>query len=105
MAGYLWRHEETKVLPGLWWNASLQEELKGAKRSKTAFLKVAKDMNEAGCEWTRQQCGVKPKNIISNYRKIAKSSKMHAKRIELFSSSTLFAFFAANDSCAHQRSM
>ena len=83
-AGYLWSHEETKLFLGLWSSASVQKELEVAKRNKTAFLRIAKEMNEVGYERTWQQCPVKAKNIVSNYIKITKSSKMHAKRIELF---------------------
>ena len=61
MAGYLWTHEETKVLLGLWLNASVQKELEEAKRSKTVFLRIAKEINEVGYEWTWQQCRVKRK--------------------------------------------
>ena len=69
---------------GLWWNASVQKELEGAKSNKTAFSRIAKEMNEMRYEWAWQQCQVKPKNIISNYREIMGSSKMHAKQIDLF---------------------
>ena len=36
------------MLLGLWWNASVQKELEGAKRNKTAFFSIAKEMNEVG---------------------------------------------------------
>ena len=60
---------------GLWSTASVQKELEGAKKSKTAFLRKAKEMNEVGCERAWQYCRLKAKNIVSNYRKITKSSK------------------------------
>ena len=53
MAGY--PHEETKVLLGLWQNASVQKELEGAKSNKTAFLRIAKEINEIECERMWQQ--------------------------------------------------
>ena len=83
------------------------ERAGGAKRNKTAFLGIAKDMNEMGYERTWQQCGVKTKNIVSNYGKITGSSKMHAKQIELFLLfySSLFSLQITVYSCAHQRSM
>ena len=55
MAGYLWGHEETKVLLGLWGDASV---LEGTKANKQAFLRIAKEINEVGYERTRQQCQV-----------------------------------------------
>ena len=79
MAGYLWSHEETKVLLGLWGDASVQKALEGAKRNKTVFLKIAKQMNEMGYERTWQQCRVKVKNIISKYRKIRDSNRRSGK--------------------------
>ena len=69
------------MLLGLWWNANVLKELEEAKRNKTAFSRIAKEMNEMGYGWMWQQCPVKA-NIVSNYQKITKTSKMHTKRIE-----------------------
>ena len=52
------------MLLGLWLNASVQKELEVAKRNKTVFLKIAKEMNEVGYKRTWQQCRVKAKNIV-----------------------------------------
>ena len=79
----MWSHEETKVILGLWLNASVQKELEGAKRNKTVFLRIAKEMNEVRYERTWQQRGVKAKNIVSNYVKITGSSKIQAKQTDL----------------------
>ena len=60
------------MLLGLWWNAGVQKELEGMKRNKTAFLRIAKEMNEVGYERTWQQCGVKAKEYSF---KLPKESK------------------------------
>ena len=44
------------MLLGLSWNVSVQKELDGVERNNTAFLRIAKEMNEMGYEWTWQQC-------------------------------------------------
>ena len=84
------------MLLGLWLNASVQKELEVAKRNKTVFLKIAKEMNEVGYKRTWQQCRVKAKNIVSNYVKITGSSTIQANKLSISSSSTLFAVFTAN---------
>ena len=54
-------------------------------------------MNEVGYERTWQECRVRAKNIVSNYRKITRSSKMYTlNELSFFSSCRLFAFFTAN---------
>ena len=96
------------MLLGLWLNASVQKELEEAKRSKTVFLRIAKEINQLGYERTWQQCRVKVKNIVSNYVKITGSSKIQAKKFSFSSSSTLFAVFTpiyCIYHCARQRSM
>ena len=73
------------------------EELEGAKRNKTAFLRIAKEMNEVGYERTWQQCRVKAKNIGSNYIKItAQVAKCKLNELSYSSSSTLFTVFTTN---------
>ena len=79
MAGYLWSHEETKVLLGLWGDVSKQNAVEGVKRNKMVFLKIAKEMNEMGYERTWQQCRVKVKNIIYKYRKTRDSNRRSGK--------------------------
>ena len=84
MAGYLWSHEETKVLLGLWSDARVQEQLEGARRNKTVFLKIAKEMNDMGHQRTWQQCRVKLKNIISKYRKVKDSNRRSGRGQKCF---------------------
>ena len=81
---------------GFRWNASVQKELEGAKKSKTAFLRIAREMNEVGCERTWQQLRVKVTNIVSNYRNIQKVAKCTLNELSFFFSSTLFTVFTAN---------
>ena len=46
--GASWSDEEVLCLIGIWGEAKVQEELDGAVRNKTVFVKIARKMLEAG---------------------------------------------------------
>ena len=70
----MWGHEETKVLLGLWVDAGMKKELRGAERNKVVFIKVGNKMKEKGYEKMWKQCQMKVKNIVSKYGKIWESN-------------------------------
>ena len=54
--GNLWPDEEVKALIAIWGERNIQDELDGAVRNKTIFLKIAKKINEIGYDRDWEQC-------------------------------------------------
>ena len=70
MAGVEWKNEEIRVLLTVWGEDRIQHTIKGCKRNKLVYVKIAAEMAELGWERTWEQCRTKVKNIVSRYRKV-----------------------------------
>ena len=67
MAG--WSQEETFSLIAIWGSDSVQEQLKGSKRNKSIFIRVAQELSAMGYSRTAEQCREKIKKMKAEYRK------------------------------------
>ena len=73
--GNLWPDEEVKALIAIWGERNIQDELDGAVRNKTIFLKIAKKINEIGYDRDWEQCKNKIKNLKKQYRVVKDNNR------------------------------
>ena len=66
--GASWSDEEVLTLIGIWGDAKVQQELDGAVRNKTVFVKISRKMLEAGFTRNWKQCRDKLKNWKVGYK-------------------------------------
>ena len=63
--GSTWSDSEVAALITIWGEADIQEQLDGATRNKSIYLRISKKLAESGHGFTRdwQQCKAKIKNL------------------------------------------
>ena len=68
--GAAWTDEEIKALISIWGDSKVQQELDGAVRNKSIFVKVQNELEKQGYKRSWQQCRSKIKNLKTQYRKV-----------------------------------
>ena len=65
-----WTEAETYKLIKIWGDEKIQSQLKGCKRNKTVYQRIACSLSEAGFQKSAEQCKDKGKKLKSKYRKV-----------------------------------
>ena len=65
-----WSDKETVKLIEIWGDGKIQAMLEGSRRNKDTFVRISKEMSEAGFEKTGEQCSSKIKKLRCEYKKI-----------------------------------
>ena len=65
-----WNKETTLSLIEIWGDDRIQAQLEGAHRNRNVYLKIARQMSEAGYQRTLEQCRDKIKKLKGKYRKV-----------------------------------
>ena len=69
-SGGTWNKEETLSLIEIWGDDRIQAQLEGAHRNRNVYLKIARQMSEAGYQRTLEQCRDKIKKLKGEYREV-----------------------------------
>ena len=65
-----WSDEETFKLIEIWGDGKIKAMLEGAEEIKTNFVRISKEMSEAGFEKTGEQYSSKIQKLHCEYKKI-----------------------------------
>ena len=65
-----WTEEETLKLIAVWSEGAIQAMLEGSRRNRDVYVKISREMEEAGYSRTAKQCSSKIKKLRFEYRKI-----------------------------------
>ena len=68
--GSTWSDGEVAALISIWGEADIQEQLDGATRNKTIYVRISKKLEESGFTRDWQQCKAKIKNLKFDYKKV-----------------------------------
>ena len=74
-SGATWSKTETFKLISIWGQEEVQQKLQECKKNKSIYEEIAKQMKEAGCERTFQQCRDKIKKLNVDYKKVKDKKK------------------------------
>ena len=66
---YNWNKEETLRLIEICGDNRIQAQLEGAHRNQNVYMKIAREMSEAGFQRTLEQCRDKIKKLKGEYKK------------------------------------
>ena len=69
-SGSTWNKEETLRLIDIWGDDRIQAQLEGAHRNRNVYMKIAREMSEAGYQRTLEQCRDKIKKLKGEYKKL-----------------------------------
>jgi len=69
-SGSTWNKEETLRLIEIWGDDRIQAQLEGAHRNRNVYMKIAREMSEAGYQRTLEQCRDKIKKLKGEYKKL-----------------------------------
>ena len=76
-AGSAWNKQETLKLTEVWGGrkpSSVHKQLQKCKRNQTVYEVVAKEMREAGYEWTYHQCRDKTKKLKVSRKRTSRTT-------------------------------
>ena len=68
--GSAWSDSEVSCLITIWGDASIQEQLDGATRNKSIYLRISRKLQDNGYERDWQECRTKIKNLKGDYKKV-----------------------------------
>lgn len=68
--GSPWSDAEIVALISIWGEADIQEQLDGATRNKSIFIRISEKMKESGYDRDWLQCRAKIKNLKADYKKV-----------------------------------
>ena len=68
--GSTWNKEETLRLIEIWGDNRIQAQLEWAHRNRNVYMKIAREMSEAGYQRTLEQCKDKIKKLKGEYKKL-----------------------------------
>ena len=69
-SGSTWNKEETLRLIDIWGDDRIQAQLEGAHRNRNVYMKIAREMSEAGYQRTLEQCRDKIKKLKGEYKQL-----------------------------------
>ena len=68
--GKTWTNDEVQVMLGIWGEASVQRQLKGAVRNAHVFDKIVKELDSKDFKRDEKQCREKLKQLKKKYKEV-----------------------------------